>query len=99
MRQATLGDATAMSRPDPMSLADLAPRETSVTDYDRAHAPTYLRLLDAAAEGASWDEACRIVLGIDPDREPERAESVHQSHLERARWLTEHGYRNLLEHS
>lgn len=88
-----------MSRPDPMPVADLAPTETSVTDYDLAHAPTYLRLLDAATEGASWEEACRIVLGIDPDREPERAASAHRSHLERARWLTEHGYRELLKSS
>jgi len=88
-----------MSRPDPMPVADLAPSEASVTDYDRAHAQTYLRRLDAAPEGASWAEACRIVLGIDPDREPKRAESVHRSHLERARWLAEHGYRDLLKGS
>lgn len=88
-----------MSRSDPMPVADLAPTEPSVTDYDRAHAPIYLRLLDAAAEGAAWEEACRIVLGIDPDREPNRAESVHRSHLERARWLTKHGYRDLLKGS
>lgn len=88
-----------MSRPDPMPVADLAPTEPSVTDYDRAHAEKYLRLLDAAAEGASWEEACRIVLGVDPAREPERAESMLRSHLERARWLTEHGYRDLLKGS
>jgi hypothetical protein len=51
-----------MSRPDPMPVADLAPSETSVTVYDRAYAATYLRLLDAAAEGAPWQEACQIVL-------------------------------------
>lgn len=88
-----------MSRPDPMPVADLAPTEPSVTDYDCSHAAKYLRLLDAAAEGASWEEACRIVLGIDPHREPQRAASAHRSHLERARWLTEHGYRELLKSS
>lgn len=88
-----------MSRPDPTPIADLAPSETSITDYDRAHAPTYLRLLDAAAEGAPWEEACRIVLGIDPDREPKRAETAHRSHLERARWLVEYGYRDLISGS
>jgi hypothetical protein len=35
---------------------------------------TYLRLLDADAEGADWREVARIVLHIDPDREPERAD-------------------------
>ena len=34
--------------------------------------------------------------GIDPDREPERAQRVHHSHLARARWMTEHGYRQLV---
>lgn len=86
-----------MSRPDPMPVADLAPSEASVTDYDRAHAPIYLRLLDATADSASWEEACRIVLGIDPHREPKRAETAYRSHLERARWLAEHGYRDLLD--
>jgi hypothetical protein len=88
-----------MSRPDPLPVADLAPTEPSVTDYDRAHAAKYLRLLDAAAEGASWEEACRIVLDIDPHREPQRAKAAHGSHLERARWLTEQGYRELLKGS
>ena len=88
-----------MSRPDPdpMPIADFAPAETSITDYDRAHAPIYLRLLDAANEGAAWEEACQIVLGINPDREPQRAANAHRSHLERARWLTDHGYLDLIK--
>jgi hypothetical protein len=61
-----------------------------VTDYDRAHLPTYLRLLDATSEGAPWEEVARVVL------EPDRARRAHETHLARARWLTEHGYRDLL---
>jgi hypothetical protein len=38
-----------------------------------------------------------IVLGIDPTKEPVRAKSVLDSHLRRARWMTEHGYRHLLK--
>ena len=38
-----------------------------------------------------------IVFGLDPAREPERAKIVHDSHLARARWMTESGYRHLLE--
>jgi hypothetical protein len=34
------------------------------------HAITYLRLLDAEAEDADWKEVVRIVLRIDPAREP-----------------------------
>jgi hypothetical protein len=67
-----------------------------VTDYDRAHIVTYLRLLDAAAEGAAWEEVARIVLQIDPFAEPDRARRAFDTHLARARWLSEQGYRGLL---
>ena len=58
--------------------------------------PTYLRLLDAASEGAQWEEVARVVFGLDPVRERERARRVHDGHLARARWMTEHGYWELL---
>lgn len=77
-------------------LADEPPVSDRVTHYDEQHAATYLRLLDAEAAGASPEEVARIVLGIDPEREPERARRVHRSHLARARWMTRHGYRDLL---
>jgi hypothetical protein len=38
----------------------------------------------------------RIVLHIDPIREPTRAWKAFESHLSRAKWMTEHGYRHLL---
>lgn len=75
---------------------DEAPTDASLTDYDRLHLTTYLRLLDAAADGADPDEVARIVLRIDPDEEPERARRAYDSHLARARWMTENGYRDLL---
>ena len=80
-------------------IAASAPTEAQVTDYDRAHLATYLRLLDAQAEGAPWEDVARILLGIDPAREPDRARQAHETHLARARWLTEHGYRDLLRSS
>jgi hypothetical protein len=52
-----------------------------------------LRLLDASADGASEGEMAQIVLGIDPVVEPERARHALASHLRRARWMTEVGYR------
>ena len=67
------------------------------TDYDHEHLVTYLRLLDAEAEGADWTEVARIVLHIDPEQEPERARRAWESHLARAKWMMEHGYRDLLE--
>jgi hypothetical protein len=75
---------------------DSPPVSARVTPYDERHFVTYLRLLDAAAEGADWREAVRIVFDIDPEREPERARLVHDSHLARARWMTDNGYRHLL---
>jgi Uncharacterized conserved protein (DUF2285) len=75
---------------------DCPPQSTQLTAYDERHFATYLRLLDADEEGADWREAVRIIFGVDPDREPERARMVHDSHLARARWMTQAGYRNLL---
>jgi len=77
-------------------VADTAPTESTLTDYDRQHFVTYLRLLDADDEGADWREVARIVLHIDPDREPARARTAFDSHLARAKWMTEHGYRHVL---
>lgn len=75
---------------------DSAPADSTLTEYDEEHVITYLRLLDADAAKADWREVARIVLHIDPDREPERARRAFDSHLARARWMTEHGYRHLL---
>jgi hypothetical protein len=78
-------------------VADLAPNSSVLTGYDEQHLVTYLRLLDADAEGADWQEVARIVLHIDPESEPERARRAWDSHLARARWMTENGYRHLLQ--
>lgn len=71
-------------------------RCATATDYDMKHLKLYVRLLDAEADGADWREAVAILFGIDPRDDPERARHVHESHLLRARWMTEHGYRDLL---
>ncbi len=77
-------------------VADAAPTDPRLSIYDENHIITYLRLLDADAEGADWQEVARIVLHIDPDREPARARTAFDSHLARAKWMTQHGYRHLL---
>jgi predicted GNAT family N-acyltransferase len=77
-------------------VADQAPTASDLTGYDQEHLVTYLRLLDAEADGAEWTEVSRIVLHIDPSREPERARRAFETHLARAKWMTEHGYRHLL---
>ncbi|MBB4428405.1 hypothetical protein GGD66_006992 [Bradyrhizobium sp. CIR48] len=77
-------------------VADLAPSDSDLTVYDEEHTITYWRLLDANAEGADWREVSLIVLGIDPDREPKRARQAFDTHLERALWMANSGYRQLL---
>jgi hypothetical protein len=93
-------EADTMPKPplDP-PVADRAPTGGDLTSYDNEHLVTYLRLLDADAEGADWAEVARIVLHIDPSREPERARRAFDSHLARAKWMTQHGYQHLLRGS
>ncbi|MBL8598937.1 MAG: DUF2285 domain-containing protein [Devosia sp.] len=75
---------------------DAPPDSTELTDYDRTHMKAYMRVLDADTEGADWREAVAVIFGLDPLAEPERAQRVHDNHLARARWMSEHGYRHLL---
>jgi hypothetical protein len=79
-----------------VAFVDEPPQTPSVTDYDREHLALYVRLLDAAEEGAEWMEVVHVLFGLDPNRDRERARRVHDNHLARARWMTEHGYRDLL---
>jgi len=37
------------------------------------------------------------VLGLDPVRHAEAARRIYDSHLARARWISDHGYRDLLQ--
>jgi hypothetical protein len=80
-----------------LAIADEAPTAPVVTDYDKAHLKLYLRLLDADDEGAAWEEVAKVLLEIDPVAEPERARRRHESHLARARWMTEKGYLDILK--
>lgn len=79
------------------TIADRPPAGPSVTDYDRAHLKVYLRLLDADAERASWEEVSRLLLDTDPARDRERARLRYETHLARARWMTDQGYLDLLK--
>lgn len=78
---------------------DSPPADERVTMYDERHFVTYLRILDAEIEGADWREFAAIVFGLDPSDDPDRAKRIYESHLDRARWMTTHGYRDLLEKS
>ncbi len=79
----------------PRVLAEPPPGD-ALTDYDRAHLAAYLRLLDADAEGAPWEDVARLVLGLDPAADPDGARRCHRAHLDRARWVAARGYRDIL---
>jgi hypothetical protein len=72
-------------------MADSPPGDSVQMPYDKQHTVTYLRLLQAEGEGADWREVARIVLHIDPKSEPDRARKAYDSHLSRAKWLTQQG--------
>jgi hypothetical protein len=88
-----------VARPKPEddpNIADEAPTSSGLTDYDFAMLTCYLRLLDAETEGADWREVASIVLNVDPDRHYVRAKRMYDSHIARAHWMTERGFRFLL---
>ena len=67
----------------------------SRSDRDERHLITYLRLLDAESDGADWREVAKVVLKIDPHKEPLRAKRVWESHLSRAKWISKSGFAHL----
>lgn len=75
---------------------DEPPQGQDLTTYDREHMVLYLRLFDAHREGADWREAVQILFGLNAASDPERCRRIYDSHLARAQWMTEHGYRELL---
>jgi hypothetical protein len=98
LSRADMGGNWPMPTPPLQSpVDDAAPEGEALTDYDRAHLITYLRLLDAEADGADWREVATIVLGRSPTDEAQRSEACWRSHLARARWMSAAGYRRLLD--
>lgn len=79
-----------------LAIADEAPWSDQINAYDEAQFRLYLRLLDAIEAKASNVEICKVLFDIDAEREPARAQRCLESHLRRARWMTERGYRELL---
>ena len=80
-----------------VAFEDSPPQAETITDYDERHLVTYIRMLDATAEGADWREIVQVLFGLDAELEPERAKAVHDTHLARANWMTGSGYRHLLQ--
>lgn len=72
--------------------SDQPPGGAALTAYDQAHLKLYLRLLDADAEGAPWQDIVKALFGLDAKTDPERASRVYSAHLARAKWMTENGF-------
>ena len=77
----------------PGGLKRVAPTVDAVTEYDRAHFYHYIWLLDAHSAGMTSDEMCRNILDIDPTTDPDGAHKTLQSHLDRAVWMSNVGFR------
>jgi len=77
-------------------IADEAPWTDKINAYDYAQFKLYLRLLDAVAANATEEKICKILFNIDAAVEPERARKCLESHLRRARWMTQKGYLDLV---
>lgn len=85
-----------MSAPNRIGIAATAPQGDALTVYDCANVKLYMRLLDAETSGATLAEMAQVLFDIDAEAEPDRARDVVETHLARARWMTEIGYRLLL---
>lgn len=86
-----------MSNRPQATLASAPPSGDALTDYDRAHLVTYLKLLDADATQIDWKTTARNVLLLDPEVDIEAARRIYAAHLARAQWMSRVGYRHLLK--
>jgi len=80
---------------DTQKLQSLAPVDDTITPYDRAQFKLYLQLLDAEKQSVDWRTAASDIMSLDP--EEASARTCWQSHLKRAKWMSESGYRQLLD--
>lgn len=76
---------------------DEVPWSETITPYDEAHFITYVRLLDAEASAADWQDVAKIVLHRDALLDKDRTHRCWASHLRRAQWMAASGYRHLLQ--
>jgi len=75
---------------------DFAPTGETLTGYDRRCFKLYIMLIDAHDAGVSWDDSYPDLFDEPIGADRQRAESRHRSYLNRARWMTAAGYRQLI---
>ncbi|MFK5978154.1 MAG: DUF2285 domain-containing protein [Rhizobiaceae bacterium] len=80
---------------DTLKLQSVAPVDSKITPYDRAHFKLYLQLFDAEAKGIDWRVVAADIMEINP--EDVSAKACWESHLRRAKWMSETGYHQLLD--
>ncbi len=88
--------AAAKVRRATTQLRKSAPKVRRITSYDEAHFVTYLRLLDAQAHSAAESAMIAIIRDVAPTMTRDDARLSLQSHLTRALWLSDAGYRDRL---
>ena len=77
-------------------IADEPPISDQLTSYDEIHVIHYVILLDAERDKVAWEDVAREALQIDPAKEPVRARRAFETHLARARWMANSGWRQML---
>lgn len=78
-------------------IADEPPASDQLTPYDEVHVIHYVILLDAERDKVAWEDVAREALQIDPAKEPTRARRAFETHLARARWMANSGWRQMLK--
>lgn len=81
----------------PANFKQVPPISETVTDYDQACLKLYLILLDAESSGANWIETHKRAFGLLPKADLGCRLEQYQAHLKRARWMTEFGYKQLIQ--
>ena len=77
-------------------VADEPPASDQLTDYDALHVIHYIILLDAERDRVAWEDVAREALLIDPAKEPARARHAFETHLARAKWMANSGWKQML---
>ena len=80
-------------------VADEPPTSDQLTDYDALHVIHYVILLDAERYQVAWQDVAREALLIDPAKDPARARRAYETHLARAKWMANSGWKQMLRAS
>ena len=68
----------------------------TLTQRDHDYAVLYLQILDAAKAGVSWQVVARDVLKLGTASDTVAARGVYDQFFARAKWMTEVGYKFLI---